>query len=81
MNDEPMTDFERWHLLELCERSLTASLTPVEKEELNARLRHDAEARSLFAAALQQHAELKFDTHLLKQLADESPPALSLIHI
>lgn len=73
MNDQPMTDSERWHLLELCERSLSASLTPAEKEELNARLRIDAEARSLLAAALQQHAELKFDTHLLKQLAGESP--------
>lgn len=66
-----MTDADRWQLLETCERALAGRLEPEEKEGLNARLRQDPEARALFAAALHQHAELKFDTHLLKDLADD----------
>ena len=69
MNDHH--DTERWRLLELCERSLDGKLTDEEAAKLEQTLREDAELRGLFAQSLQQHAELRFDSRLTKELAEE----------
>ena len=69
MNDHH--DTERWRLLELCERSLDGKLTDEETAKLEQTLREDAELRGLFAQSLQQHAELRFDSRLTKELAEE----------
>ena len=63
-----MKEAEQWHLLELAERSLDGRLSEAERSELNGLLRDNAEARALFARALHQHAELRFDEHLTREL-------------
>lgn len=60
---------EQWRLLELAERSLDGRLTEAGRTELNAMLREGAEARGLFSKVLHQHAELRFDEHLTRELA------------
>ena len=63
-----MNERDQWHLLELTERSLDGRLDEPERTELNALLRRDAEARTLFAKALHQHAELRLDERLMRDL-------------
>jgi hypothetical protein len=63
-----MNESEQWHLLELAERSLDGRLDEGERTALNALLRDNVEARELFARALHQHAELRFDEHLTRGL-------------
>jgi hypothetical protein len=71
-----MNESEQWHLLELAERSLDGRLDEGERTALNALLRDNAEARQLFARALHQHAELRFDEHLTRGLT-QSEVAMS----
>lgn len=68
---------EKWHLLELCERALDNKLSDAERAELNHLLENDEAARALFARALHQHAELRFDERLCRELA-EAPEVLEL---
>ena len=70
-NPEVLTETERWKLLELAERTIAGALAAGEKDSLNAWLRESAAARTLFAQALNQHAELRFDSRLLKDLAED----------
>jgi hypothetical protein len=63
-----MNERDQWQLLELAERSLDGRLDEGERVALNALLRDNAEARELFARALHQHAELRFDEHLTRGL-------------
>lgn len=74
-----MNEREQWHLLELAERSLDDRLSESERTELNAVLRDNAEARGLFAKALHQHAELRFDEHLTRGLTQPEavPPPVT----
>lgn len=64
-----MNEREQWHLLELTERSLDGRLSEAERTELNTLLRDNAEARQVFASALHQHAALRFDERLTRDLA------------
>jgi ferric-dicitrate binding protein FerR (iron transport regulator) len=68
-----LTDAERWRLLELCERAVSEQISPEERSDLNGLMRTHEEARELFARALQQHAELRYDNRLVKELAGEAP--------
>lgn len=68
---------DEWQLLELCERALDHQLNDAECEALNQRLRDDTAARELFAKALHQHAELRFDERLCRELA-EAPDVTTL---
>lgn len=70
-----MNDREKWHLLELAERSLDGHLDESERSELNTILRDSAEARELYARALHQHAELSFDDRLTRDLTQPVPAA------
>lgn len=63
---------EQWQLLELCERALDHNISDVERETLNRLLENDEAARILFARALHQHAELRFDERLCRELAESS---------
>lgn len=63
-----MNKTDRWHLLELAERYTDDQLSDDESRALDERLRTDAEARRIFAEALHQHAELKFDKALTRDL-------------
>ncbi len=68
---------EEWQLLELFERALDHQLTDDECETLNRRLKDDSAARELFAKALHQHAELRFDARLCRELA-ETPEVIQI---
>lgn len=70
-----MNNSDRWHLLEQAERFADGQLSETEAATLDLRLREDADARRLFAEALHQHAELKFDKALTRDLL--APPAAS----
>ncbi|MEY4484397.1 MAG: hypothetical protein RL693_1849 [Verrucomicrobiota bacterium] len=65
---------EQWHLLELCERALDNNINDSEREALNSLLEKDEAARALFAKALHQHAELRFDERLCRELAESPEP-------
>lgn len=65
-----MTEREQWQLLELAERSLDGRLGEAERTELNTLLRENAEARQIFASAMHQHAALRFDERLTRELAE-----------
>lgn len=60
---------ENWHLLELVEKALAGALSENERTELNTLLRESAEARKLFAEAMHQHATLRSDERLTRDLA------------
>jgi ferric-dicitrate binding protein FerR (iron transport regulator) len=68
-----MNDRDQWHLLELTERSLDGRLSDSERSELNSLLRGSDEARQLFARAMHQHAELRFDERLTRDLTQPLP--------
>lgn len=63
-----MNNSDKWHLLEQAERYVDGRLSEDEARALDDRLKTDAEARRVFAAALHQHAELKFDKALTRDL-------------
>jgi ferric-dicitrate binding protein FerR (iron transport regulator) len=67
----PSEAAQRWELLELCERALDGGLDEEARLGLEQRLRDDPAARAVFAAALQQHAELRADERLIHDLASE----------
>lgn len=71
---------EDWKLLELCERALDHQLSETERTDLNALLEKDEAARTLFARALHQHAELRFDERLCRELA-ESPEIITSLPV
>ncbi len=64
-----MNSSEQWQLLELAERYVDGRLSESETLALDERLRSDAAARALFAKALHQHAELRFDQGLSHELS------------
>lgn len=68
-----MNNSDRWHLLEQAERFADGQLEEGEAATLDQRLRDDAEARRIFAEALHQHAELKFDKALTRDLLVTRP--------
>ncbi len=70
-----MTPREEWRLLELVEHSLDGSLDEAARTELNTLLRDSAEARVLCAEAMHQHATLKLDQHLVRDLAGPAADA------
>lgn len=63
---------EHWRLLELCERAVDGRLTRAEQAELETALHDDATARQIFASALHQNAELRYDQRLLNDLTGEA---------
>lgn len=79
-----MTSQEKYSLLELLEKSLDGSLSGEERTSLNALLRDSEHARAFFATALHQHAQLRLDERLTRDLAqpeteaDRAAPAAML---
>ncbi len=67
-----MNKAEQFRLVELAERYADGRLSEDEGRALDAQLLADAEARTVFAKALHQHAELRFDKGLTHDLL--TPP-------
>jgi len=59
---------EAWRLLELCERAMDGRLTTEEQQCLETLLNESEQARALFARALHQNAELRYDQRLINEL-------------
>jgi len=74
-----MNNTDRWHLMEQAERFADGRLDEAEAAALDLRLKEDAEARRVFAAALHQHAELKFDKSLTRELMAAPKAARSML--
>ena len=71
-----MKPAEQFRLIELSERYADEKLSAAEMTALEAELRTDAAARSFFAKALHQHAELSFDHSWHSQAAPVSQPTV-----
>ncbi len=65
-----MTPQQKCQLLELVERSLSGDLDEAARTEMNETLRSSPEARTLYAQAMHQHAALKLDGRLTRELAE-----------
>lgn len=61
---------EAFRVLTLCEQSLSGALSAEEAANLETTLKENPEARALFAQVLHQHALLRSDERLVRELAE-----------